>query len=149
MDKFVTMRSLSFVALLSIAATSMAAKTQLDGIQWRIWSDSLLEEARDEGRVLLLDLTAPWCAFCRKMKSVTYRGQGVEAVVREHYIPVRIDDEDDSALASRYADYGRPATVLLDADGRELIRRVGFLGPQVMTWMLQAVAENPNPEAHR
>lgn len=138
--------SISLAALLSIVATLAAAEP---GIQWRTWSDDLLEEARGEGRFLLLDLTASWCAFCKKMKTVTYRDRGVEAVVREHYIPVRIDDEDDPALAARYADYGRPASVVLDADGRELIRRRGFLEPQLMTWMLQAIAQNPDPEAHR
>lgn len=143
------LRRLLLVALVSIAANLSGAETQGQGIQWRTWSDSLLEEARDEGRFLLLDLTAPWCAYCKNMKTVTYRDQGVEAVVRAHYIPVRIDDEDDPALASRYAEYGRPASVVLDADGRELIRRRGFMEPQLMTWMLQAVARNPDPEAHR
>lgn len=143
------LRSLALAALLSIVATLAGAGTQDPGIQWRTWSDDLIEEARGEGRFLLLDLTAPWCAFCKKMKTITYRDRSVEAVVREHYIPVRIDDEDDPALASRYADYGRPASVVLDADGRELIRRRGFMEPQLMTWMLQAVARNPDPEAHR
>lgn len=143
------LRRLILVALVSIAANLSRAETPGQGIQWRTWSDSLLEEARDEGRFLLLDLTAPWCAYCKKMKTVTYRDQRVEAVVRAHYIPVRIDDEDDPALASRYAEYGRPASVVLDADGRELIRRRGFMEPQLMSWMLQAVARNPDPEAHR
>ncbi len=139
----------SLAVLLSITAKLAGAETQSSGIQWRTWSDALLEEAKDEGRFLLLDLSAPWCAFCKKMKTVTYRDLGVEAVVREHYIPVRIDDEDDPEFASRYADYGRPASVVLDAQGRELIRRRGFLEPQLMTWMLQAVARNPDPKAHR
>jgi len=141
--------SISLAVLLSFITTLAGAETRDLGIQWRTWSDDLLEEARGEGRFLLLDLTASWCAFCQKMKTVTYRDRGVEAVVREHYIPVRIDDEDDPALAARYADYGRPASVVLNADGRELIRRRGFMEPLLMTWMLQAVAQNPDPEAHR
>ena len=143
------LRCLSLAALLTIAFDVMAAETRPSGIQWRTWSDDLLDEARDQGRFLLLNLTAPWCAFCQKMKSVTYRDQGVEAVVREHYIPVRIDDEGDPALAERYSGYGRPASVVMDADGRELIRRLGYLEPQLMTWMLQAVVRNPDPDAHR
>jgi thiol:disulfide interchange protein len=137
--------------LLSISAAVAGAESEPEpsGIQWRSWSDGLLEEAKDEGRFVLLDLTASWCAFCKKMKQVTYRDEAVEAVVREHYIAVRISDETNPVLAARYADYGRPASVVLDADGQELIRRRGYMEPRLMTWMLQAVAQNPDPEAHR
>lgn len=141
----------SLTALLSISTTLGAAElaSGSGGIQWRPWSDSLLEDAKDEGRLVLLDLTASWCAFCKKMDRVTYRDREVEEVIREHYIAVRISDENDPVLAARYADYGRPASVVLNADGQELIRRSGYLEPQLMTWMLQAVAQNPDPEAHR
>lgn len=125
------------------------SQTRPVAIQWRSWSEGLLSEAGNHGRLLLLDLTAPWCVFCRRMKTVTYPDPGVEAVIQAHYIPVRIDDVEHPQIASRYADYGRPASVVLDANGREVIRRSGYLEPQLMAWMLEAVARNPDPGAHR
>ena len=52
-------------------------------------------------------------------------------------------------LARRYENYGRPATVIFDGNGIEIIRRRGYLRPQWLLWLLEAVAQNPSPEAHR
>ena len=140
---------LALSACLMVAVPMVVADSASREIQWRSWSDALLEEARGDGRLILLDLTASWCTFCKKMDQVTYRDSSVESVIRDHYIAVRISDEDDPELAAHYADYGRPASVVLGDDGQELFRRRGYLEPQLMTWMLQAVADNPDPEAHR
>jgi len=136
-------------ACLMATVPVVGADSESREIRWRSWSDALLQEARNDGRLILLDLTASWCAFCKKMDRVTYRDSEVEAVIRDHYIPVRISDESDPELAAHYAEYGRPASVVLGDDGQELFRRRGYLEPRLMTWMLQAVADNPDPEAHR
>lgn len=140
---------LVLTACLIVTVPMVVADSEPHEIQWRSWSDALPREARNDGRLILLDLTASWCAFCKKMDQVTYRDSEVESVIRDHYIPVRISDENDPTLAAHYADYGRPAYVVLGDDGQEVIRRRGYLEPRLMTWMLQAVADNPDPEAHR
>lgn len=134
---------------LMVTSSMGIADSESREIQWRSWSDTLLQEARNGGRLILLDLTASWCAFCKKMDQVTYRDAEVGAVIRDHYIAVRIGDEAAPEVAARYADYVRPTSVVLGDDGQELLRRRGYLEPQLMTWMLQAVAASPDPEAHR
>ncbi len=134
------------VSVLLLLLSSLAAAEAVD---WRAWSPDVFAEARREGRLVLLDLTADWCRFCKKMDAVTYRDARVVSAIGRDYVPVRADEKDHPDLAKRYADQGRPLTVIFDADGRELIARRGYLEPQWMLWLLQAVASDPDPTAHR
>ncbi len=118
-------------------------------IAWQSWSEAVFEQARREGRLVLLDLTAQWCRFCRKMDETTYRDPRVVATIARAYVAVRADEEAFPELGRRYQNFGRPATIIFDAKGREIIKRRGYLRPQWMNWLLEAVAQNPLPEAHR
>ena len=111
------------------------------GVPWREWSQSAFDEAREEHRLILLDLSADWCAYCKEMDATTWKDPDVLAVITKDYLPIQIVDEKSPQLAARYRQYGRPAVVILDAEGRELIRKRGYMKPQWMKWMLQAVVQ--------
>ncbi len=112
-----------------------------DGLSWQTWSEGVFQQARQENRLVLVDLSAQWCAYCRKMDATTWKDPKVIAAMEKHYVPVKIVDEKNPKLAKKYRDYGRPAVVILDADGREIMRKRGYMKPQWMEWMLQAVAQ--------
>ncbi len=136
----------SLLILLCVVSSSAWA----DGAPvWRHWSDSAFASAARDGKLILVTLTAEWCPYCHKMEKTTWRDPAVLAQIKDAYIPVRVSDEQDPALARRYRDYGRPATLILDASGHEILRKRGYMKPQWMLWMLQAVALDPAPEAHR
>lgn len=116
---------------------------------WQKWSPSAFNKARKENKLVLLDLTAKWCTYCKKMDQVTYRDPRVTRMIRNHYIPVRADEAEYPSLARRYAKLGRPTTVIYSGDGTEIIKRRGYLKPQWMAWLLEAVAGNPDPSEHR
>ncbi|MEA3278956.1 MAG: DUF255 domain-containing protein [Pseudomonadota bacterium] len=118
-------------------------------LEWHQWSPAVFTQAENQGRLVLLDLTAEWCTFCRKMDQVTYRDEQVVQMIRSSFIPVRADEAAVPELGERYEAFGRPATVVYDVDGNEIIKKAGYMKPQWMLWFLQAVAENPAPEAHR
>lgn len=131
----------------SIRAVEMPG--QSPDINWKKWSASVFEQAQSKNKLVLLDLTAEWCEFCRKMDATTYRDPRVLELINRHYIPVRADEKDQPELAKRYEKAGRPATVIFNSKGSELIRKRGYIKPQWMVWFLQAVATNPTVEAHK
>lgn len=118
-------------------------------LAWQKWSPSAFAKARRENKLVLLDLTAKWCVYCKKMDEVTYRDQRVTRMIKSHYIPVRADEAEYPSLARRYAKLGRPTTVIYNGDATEIIKRRGYLKPQWMAWLLEAVADNPDPSEHR
>ncbi len=108
---------------------------------WQKWSDSQFPRAEEKGKLVLLDLSAEWCAFCKKMDATTYQDPKVLALIEQHYIPVRIEDEKQPELAARFREIGRPGTVIYDGEGNELMVKRGYIKPQWMEWMLQALVQ--------
>ncbi len=131
---------LKILAGLSAALFTQSAMAG-DSVPWQTWSDRVFQQARQENRLVLVDLSAQWCAYCRKMDAITWKDPRVLAAIEKHYVPVKIVDEKNPRLAEKYRDYGRPAVLILDADGKEIMRRRGYMKPQWMEWMLQAVVQ--------
>lgn len=136
------------VLLLFLLGTA-AGMAEGSEVGWVPWSPDVLVRARNEGRLVLVDLTAEWCKYCKKMDATTYRDPQVVDMINRDFIAVRADEKDQSGLAQRYRQVGRPGTVILNSEGVELIARTGYLKPQWMLWLLQAVIQNPVAEAHR
>lgn len=115
-------------------------------IHWqRQWSQSLFAEAAREQRFVLLDLHAVWCHWCHVMDEETYADPKVIALIGKRYLAVSIDADSDPDLADRYGDWGWPATIVLAADGSEIVKRRGFLAPGQMADLLQAIIDDPTP----
>ncbi|KHD07724.1 hypothetical protein PN36_09385 [Candidatus Thiomargarita nelsonii] len=136
-------RKILTLFIIYFIASSTWATENNSIVNWQKWSPKVFEQARREERLVLLDLTAEWCQFCRKMDETSYRDPQVINIIRQYYIPVRADSN------SRYENDPRPTTVIFDGNGIEIIKRQGYLRPQWLLWLLEAVAQNPSPEAHR
>jgi thiol:disulfide interchange protein len=108
---------------------------------WQHWSDGQFPRAEEEGKLVLLDLSAEWCAFCKQMDATTYQDPKVLALIEQYYIPVRIEDEKHPELAARFREIGRPGTLVYDGEGNELVIKKGYIKPQWMEWMLQALVQ--------
>lgn len=143
--------ALLLVVLVSSSQAMNLKSTFRDGtaIDWNHWSDHLLQQSMEQNRPILLTLSADWCGFCKKMNETTWQDEQVVKSVSDHYIPIRIKDTTDPEMASFYAHYGVPGMVILDGEENEVIKRTGYIEPQQMVWMLEAVAQNPTLEANR
>ena len=111
-------------------------------VEWNRWTPAIFEQAKKNKRLILVDFSAEWCAFCKKMDKTTWRDPQVLAVINENFIPVKVEDEVDPELAEKYRDYGRPAMIVLDADGNEVFKKTGYQTPQFMLWTLQGVLQD-------
>jgi len=79
------------------------------------------------------------------MDVTTYRDPKVLALLHKSYLTVRVDQDSRPDLSNRYEDYGWPATVVFDAAGHEIVKRQGYLTPEEMASMLQAIIDDPSP----
>ncbi len=50
---------------------AVTAGSQGDGIPWKPWSSQAVEQARGEGRPVLVDFTANWCLTCKLNKKTS------------------------------------------------------------------------------
>jgi uncharacterized protein YyaL (SSP411 family) len=67
------------------------------------------------------------------------------ALLKSKYIAVKVDQDARPDLASRYEDYGWPATIVFDRDGHEIVKRQGYISPREMVAMLRAIVADPAP----
>jgi len=128
-----------------LIALSNVSTAKPSEIVWQSWSDDLFEQAQRENKFVLLDLEAVWCHWCHVMEEVTYKNPMVVNLINKKYIPVRVDQEANPGLASRYEDFGWPATIIFAPDGSEIITRSGYMDPIIMSSLLQAIIDDPSP----
>src|SRR5450432_2549278 len=142
----VLLRLIGLLAILwelipSTAGAVDGLKSDAEAIEWQPWSDAVFARAKAEKKLVLLDVGAVWCHWCHVMDEITYRDPAVLALLREHYIAVRVDQDARPDISNRYEDYGWPATVVFNADGNEIVKRRGYLEPAAMASMLQAIID--------
>ncbi len=144
-------RSALILAVLMAASTAFAqsadspANKASGKLNWLPWSDAVFSQATREQRFVLLDLEAVWCHWCHVMDVTTYRDPKVVALLNRKYVTVRVDQDSRPDLSNRYEDYGWPATVVFDGAGHEIVKRQGYLAPDEMASMLQAIIDDPSP----
>ena len=146
-----TVRPLAVIVLVLLLAAPTWAKpaqpaTEVQGVQWRAYGQEAFAQARASGLPVLLNLEAVWCHWCHVMDATTYVDPQVVEYIRTHYIPVRVDQDARPDLANRYRDYGWPATAVLTGTGTDIVKRAGYIAPQNMLRLLQAIVADPTPE---
>lgn len=116
-----------------------------DGIKWEKWSDDIFERAKKENKCVILDLEAVWCHWCHVMEEVTYSEPEVKELIAKGFIAVRVDQDSRPDLSNRYEDYGWPATIFFAPDGKEIVKRSGYIPPKPMISLLTDIIKDPTP----
>lgn len=139
---------LLFTLLFLTVKPAAATPTQAVSTQplWQPWSPAVFEQARRENKIILLNLEAVWCHWCHVMDQKTYAHTEVNDYLAKHYISIKVDHDANPALANRYRAYGWPATIFLSADGTDIVKRAGYISPEVFLRLLKAIIADPSPE---
>jgi hypothetical protein len=105
--KILFLRVLAILVVGHILAPLRAVEGEKSpGIDWQPWSDAVFARAKAEKKLVLLDVGAVWCHWCHVMDEITYRDPAVLALLREHYIAVRVDQDARPDISNRYGGLG-------------------------------------------
>ncbi|WP_052571730.1 protein-disulfide reductase DsbD family protein [Geothrix fermentans] len=124
------------VDLLPKGGAAVAAQDEHAG-----WMEQDLEgalaKAKAEKKVVLVDIYADWCAQCKELDEKTWPDAALKQWIAANAVPIRIDtDARRKDLATKLQIRSYPTVLLLDADGRELRRILGFQKPETMrAWL--------------
>jgi uncharacterized protein YyaL (SSP411 family) len=136
---------LLFYAISALLGGAALGENTRDPIAWQSWSDDLFEQARQEKKLVILDLEAVWCHWCHVMADTTYHDPKVVKLINSKFIPVRVDQDAHPDLSLRYEKWGWPATVVFTSDGEEIIKERGYIEPPQMAKLLEDIIKNPAP----
>lgn len=125
-------------------ALSVSGAEHAEGFPARADADSVWEsavaEARRSGRPILLDFGAVWCPPCNLLSAELLHAEPTPDIV-ERFVVAELDVDDASSwpLKDRYGVGGYPTLVVVDADGAELGRTVGYRGVDATSLWMEGV----------
>jgi protein disulfide-isomerase len=120
---------------------------------WKTDYTAALAEAAKENKMVLLDFTgSDWCGWCIKLQKDTFSKPEFKKFAQESLVLVELDfprgktqsDElkkQNEELAEKFGIQGFPTLVLLDPQGKEATRNVGYLqgGPEAFIQWVESV----------
>jgi len=109
-------------------------------IKWRTWGEAAFAEARDQGKPVLLAISAVWCHWCHVMDETSYSIPEIIEIINDRYIPVRVDNDERPDVNRRYNMGGWPSTVFLTPEG-EIIHGATYVPPDQMWQAVNGVNE--------
>jgi len=118
MTKFLTAILAAFLLALSVSA-------QTEQIVWENDYKKALATARESGRPLLLDFTAPWCKPCKAMDERFWVLPEVIKMTKP-FVAVKVDFDNEKGLVGKYNVSAIPYVIFADPLGNLITFRRGF-----------------------
>jgi thioredoxin-related protein len=105
---------------------------------WTTDYKAALVQAKAQKKLVLLDFTgSDWCGYCKLLDKEVFTQQSFKDFANKNYIQVTVDfpqqkqlpdevKQQNDALGNQFKIDGYPTLIVLDADGKELGRQVGY-----------------------
>jgi thiol:disulfide interchange protein DsbD len=101
-------------------------------IQWQEYSETLLAQAKEKGKPVIIDFFADWCIPCKELDKLTFTNPLVQDYA-DRFVFLKADltqekSEFSKAIKAQYSIKGVPTVVFIKPDGGEnaSVRLTGF-----------------------
>lgn len=145
---FATISRIVLTLLTLAVATGSHCRAQADEIPWSTDIEGSLKKAAASGKPVLMEFTAPWCGYCKKMEKTTFVDPAVVSTVNRSFVAVRVDADQNKALVTDLAIKGLPAILVVSPDLQILERISGFQTPDVLIRRLNQVTSRSQQPAN-
>ncbi len=138
-----TRRKTSVKLLLAVFSSVLFAQSlQADPINWRNNLDAAKIEAAESGKLLLLHFYTASCGPCKKLERDVFSQPQIAAAMENNYIPVKLNADKSSAIASAYQISRVPTEVILSPQGNIVQKLSCPLEPNAYGAQLVNVAQH-------
>lgn len=123
----------TLIAFLCVCVTICSAdRTQADQIPWQTDVEAALREASQSGQPVLMQFTASWCSYCKRMEKSTWTDPELAGRVSQDFVAVLVDADEHKDLLQDLEIKGLP-TVLVVSSKLEVLHRIsGFQTAEAM-----------------
>jgi YHS domain-containing protein/thioredoxin-related protein len=110
-------------------------------IPWSTDIEASLHRAAANGQPVLLEFTADWCVFCKKMEKNTFPNPQVAQRISSNFVAVRVDADQNKDLVKDLGIKGLPAILIVSPDLKVIKRISGFQTPEALIKQLDEVTQ--------
>ena len=90
----------------------------MDKINWLDWNKESFEKTKKEDKPILVDISAVWCYWCKRIDKDTYSSKLVIDKINKNFIPIKVDTDKRPDINVRYNLGGWPTTAILNKEGK-------------------------------
>ncbi len=88
--------------------------------------EAALAQANSSGRKVIVDFETTWCGPCKSMDEWIWTDAEVAALLNAGFVGVKLDGDVEKALVKQFTIGGYPTIIVLDGEGKETLRLVGY-----------------------
>lgn len=110
-----------------LAAAAVSSYAQTSG--WLSNMALAQSVAKANNKLILVDFWATWCGPCKKMDMEVWSTDEA-AKIKQNFIPLKIDIDAETALATKYGIRSIPNLILMDYKGQVIHSYVGYSSKQ-------------------
>ena len=124
-----------------LAGTCSAAE-----VKWSQDIERSLQEATAAGKPVLIEFTASWCVYCKRMEKSTFADPELADRINTQFVPVQIDADKHRDLVKQLEIKGLPAMLIVAPDLTIIDRISGFQTTEALTARLDQVSFEAAPQ---
>ncbi len=118
-------------------------------IGWTPFSEEALSRATELRRPVVLDFVADWCIPCHEMDATTFADSRVIELASQFSMlraDLTLENQQTETLTTRFGVRGVPTLIVLNGEGTEVARFVGYVGPdELLSAMARALPPSELP----
>ena len=124
-------------------------------VHWEAWHDEILQQAKDEKKLILISIGYAACHWCHVMEHECFEDEEVAQTMNAHFINIKVDREERPDIDHIYMDAlqmmtgsgGWPLNILALPDGRPFwgatfVKKQEWI--QVLNQLQQLYVDDPN-----
>ena len=100
-----------------------------------------LEKAKADSLHVVVFFETTWCTWCKKMDKTTLVDKEVVGLLKNDFVPVKVDGDKRKKLTREYGVRGYPSTWFLKHDGTKIAPIQGYWPAKDFYWLLRYISE--------
>lgn len=131
--------------LLTVALAVMGAPASAEEINWRASYAAARDEAASKNLPIVIEVTADFCSWCRKLELTTLSDPVVVELVNKKFVAFKLHRDQYGWLADALKITGYPTMVLASPKGKIVLLHEGYVDSTTFQRQLHQVLIAPTP----